>query len=70
MRLSSPHCHLTGLEVGDKLSSTEALKAQWEEFKARERKEREEATTTHKGVYQCRCSTAWVHVLLYVSGLG
>eukprot|EP00878_Enallax_costatus_P026728 GHUV01028714.1.p1 GENE.GHUV01028714.1~~GHUV01028714.1.p1 ORF type:complete len:136 (+),score=37.58 GHUV01028714.1:80-487(+) len=43
-----------GLSVGTKLKHTEDLKREWEEFKARQRRAREEATAQHRGVYQCK----------------
>lgn len=43
-----------GLEVGDKLKSTEELRKEWEEFKAKQERQRMDASTSVKGLYLCR----------------
>ena len=50
-----------GLSVGTKLKNTEELKREWEEFKARQRRSREEATAQHRGVYQCKVCSSRTH---------
>eukprot|EP00955_Chlamydomonas_euryale_P055596 356157-Chlamydomonas_euryale.AAC.4 len=43
-----------GMEIGDWLHNVNDLKKEWEEFKQRKEKEREESATTIKALYQCR----------------
>lgn len=43
-----------GLSVSTKLNNTEDLKREWEEFKARQRRAKEEAMAQHRGMYQCK----------------
>lgn len=45
---------LSGMELGEKLKSTEELKAEFREFRAKQERAREEALTNHRGYYQCR----------------
>lgn len=40
--------------MGTKVKDTEELKKEWEEFKARQRRAREEAMAQHRGIYQCK----------------
>lgn len=47
-----------GLSVGTKLKNTDELRKEWEEFKARQRRAREEAMAQHRGVYQCKVSNS------------
>lgn len=43
-----------GFSLGTKLKSTEELRAEWEAFKAQQRRAREEALANHRGVYVCK----------------
>uniref|UniRef100_A0A7S0UUC3 J domain-containing protein n=1 Tax=Polytomella parva TaxID=51329 RepID=A0A7S0UUC3_9CHLO len=47
-----------GMEVGEKLNGVEELKKQWEEFKKKQEQQRNDAMTTHRGVFVCRLSAS------------